>query len=133
MSFYYRDYGLKSPVKRASDLGSTHNGTGHAIRLKYLSMALIPVMVWGLYAIITLAGMDGFNARLWLAEPINTIPALISVVVVFYHAALGGQDVFIDYVPNRTAQFICVAKYHLLCCLGCMIALYSILSIAFKG
>ncbi len=133
MSFYYRDYGLKSPIKRAADLGSTHSGTHHAIRLKYLSMALIPVLAWGLYAVISLAGLDAYSARFWLSQPINTLPALISVIVVFYHAALGGQEVFIDYVPNRTIQFICVAKYHLACCLACIVALYSILSIAFEG
>lgn len=89
-----------TPTKAARGLGSAKSGTSHHIRLRVAAIALIFLVPWFLYAIIsaTTAGYDG--ARDWVAQPLNAALLLVTAAAVAYHMSLGMQVIIEDYISK---------------------------------
>lgn len=89
-----------TPTKAARGLGSAKSGTAHHIRLRVAAIALIFLVPWFLYAVIsaTTAGYDG--ARAFVAQPLNGALLLITAGAVAYHMSLGMQVIIEDYISK---------------------------------
>jgi succinate dehydrogenase / fumarate reductase membrane anchor subunit len=88
----------QTPLHKVQGMGSSHSGTGHFWRERVTSVALIPLSLWFLYAMLGLAGTSEVTALQFLAHPWNALLMGGFVVFSLYHAALGLQVVVDDYV-----------------------------------
>jgi succinate dehydrogenase / fumarate reductase membrane anchor subunit len=79
-------------------MGSSHSGTGHFWRERITALALIPLSLWFVYAMLGMVGASVVTPAQFFQHPWNG--ALMAAFISFslYHAALGLQVVIEDYV-----------------------------------
>jgi succinate dehydrogenase / fumarate reductase, membrane anchor subunit len=96
---------MRSPLGRAIGLGSAKEGVEHWWAQRVTAIALVPLAVWFVVAIIGLAGADRALFVDWVRHPMPAILLVLLLIATFYHGALGLQVVIEDYVANETLRF----------------------------
>ena len=91
----------KTPLAKVLGLGAAHNGVSHWWMQRMSAVALIPLTFWLIAYCKQLLTASHLQIVAWLAEPLNSLLAIVWIIVVFYHAALGLQVVLEDYVPIK--------------------------------
>src|SRR5438270_1858612 len=89
---------MRSPLGRAIGLGSAKEGVEHWWRQRMTAVALVPLALWFVIALIAHLGVDQDAAVAWLGSPIPAILMILMIGVTFYHASLGIQVIIEDYV-----------------------------------
>jgi len=121
---------MRSPLGRAIGLGSAKEGVEHWWALRVTSIALVPLVLWFVTAVIGLAGAEHGVLVDWLSQPLAAVLLVLLLIASFYHSALGLQVVIEDYIDNegmRLALGITVRLAHvLLAALG----IFAVLRIA---
>ncbi|MBK8208618.1 MAG: succinate dehydrogenase, hydrophobic membrane anchor protein [Rhodospirillales bacterium] len=92
---------LRSSLGRVRGLGSAKEGVGHWWAQRVTAIALVPLAIWFVIAIVSLIGADYATFQLWLAQFGNALLMILTVIVLFYHAHLGMQVVIEDYVHGE--------------------------------
>ena len=95
---------LQTPLGRARGLGSAKAGTKHWWAQRVTAIALIPLTIWFVVAMISATGNDYNNAQQFIGNPINAILFILLIVATFHHAQLGLQVVIEDYVHNKAME-----------------------------
>jgi succinate dehydrogenase / fumarate reductase membrane anchor subunit len=96
---------MRSPLGRALGLGSAKEGVEHWWAQRVTAIALVPLTLWFVVAIIGLAGADHAIFVDWVRHPLPAILLVLLLIATFYHGALGLQVVIEDYVANETLRF----------------------------
>jgi succinate dehydrogenase / fumarate reductase membrane anchor subunit len=96
---------MRSPLGRAIGLGSAKEGVEHWWAQRVTAIALVPLTVWFVVAIIGLAGADHAHFVDWVRHPLPAILLVLLLIATFYHGALGLQVVIEDYVANEALRF----------------------------
>ncbi len=96
---------MRSPLGRAIGLGSAKEGVEHWWAQRITALALVPLALWFVVAIIALTGADRALLVDWLRHPIPAVLLVLLLIATFYHGALGLQVVIEDYVENETLRF----------------------------
>jgi len=89
---------LQTPLGKFLGLGSAKEGTHHWWSQRVTAVALVPLTLWFVAALL---GMDGYTHAAvvaWMAQPLNSILLILLVVVMLHHSQLGLQVVVEDYV-----------------------------------
>src|ERR1700739_4247412 len=89
---------MRSPLGRAIGLGSAKEGVEHWWAQRLTAIALIPLSLWFVSAVIGLAGGDLETMQNWVALPLPAILLVLLLIATFYHLSLGLQVVIDDYV-----------------------------------
>ncbi len=89
---------FRSPLKASRGLGSAKDGTHHWVVQRLSAIALIPLSIWFVYALLTAIMADANAARQFVAQPVNAILLFLLVEAMLYHGALGVQVVVEDYI-----------------------------------
>ena len=64
---------LRSPLGRVRGLGSAKTGTDHFWAQRVTAVALVPLTLWFVYALLSLAGADYATVSAWLRSPVNAV------------------------------------------------------------
>jgi len=100
----------QTPLHKVQGMGSAHSGTGHFWHERVTSVALIPLSLWFLYAMVGLAGTSEVTALQFLAHPWNAMLMGGFVCFSLWHAYLGLQVVVDDYIHTTgTKIFLLLA------------------------
>lgn len=110
---------------------SATKGLHHWWIHRVTAVALIPLTFWFTYAVIDIAGADYKAVIEELSAPFNAVLIISLIVVSFYHAALGMQVVFEDYVSTIKTRNICIISSNLILFLLALAGVFAVLSIAF--
>lgn len=124
---------FKSPLSVARSDGSTLSGTHHWMHERITSAASIPLMIWLVWSVTHFGVLDYATFTAWLAQPLNAVLMILSIITTFYHAALGAQVIIEDYMHNegyKLAQLICIKLFFFA---SAVATVFSILKIAFAG
>ena len=98
-----------------------------------MSLALIPLTIWFVASVISLAGADHAAVSAWLGNPVAAGMMILLVVATFYHGLLGVQAVIEDYVHNEAAKFaLLIGLKGLHIVLG-LAGVLAVLTILFQG
>ena len=89
---------IQSPLARARGLGSAKSGTGHWWAQRVSAAALVPLTLWFVASIASLAGGGHDAVITWLSSPLVAVPLALYLATIFYHSQLGLQVVIEDYV-----------------------------------
>jgi succinate dehydrogenase / fumarate reductase membrane anchor subunit len=122
----------RTPLSRARGLGAAKSGAGHWLSERISSIALVPLSLWGVYAVIELARLDFVGAAAWLAVPLNAVLASLLAVVSFQHMHAGMRVIVEDYFQGGQRAVLLLGNLFL-CVLGGALALFSILKVALGG
>jgi succinate dehydrogenase / fumarate reductase, membrane anchor subunit len=104
----------RTPLSRAIGLGSAHSGVQHWWAQRVSAIALIPLTVWFIAAIIAQTGADYTAFVAWMRNPVTDILMGLLLIALFYHAALGLQVVVEDYIHSGV-RFAAVIAVRLSC------------------
>ncbi len=98
---------LRTPIKRARGLGSAHSGTGHFWLQRLSALAIIPLSMWFMLALLTrLIHADAASIGRWLHNPIVALLMAALILALFIHARLGIQTIIEDYIHSHAKKIM---------------------------
>ena len=121
---------MRSPLGRAVGLGSAKEGAKHWWLQRITAVALVPLALWFVIAIIRLVGADVDSVRDWVGNPLPAIVLVLLLTATFYHAALGLQVVIEDYVHAELVKLGLVIIVRLACFAFAVAGIFAVLSLA---
>ena len=124
---------MRSPLGRAIGLGSAKEGVDHWWWQRLTSIALVPLTLWFVIAVIGLAGAERDAVADWLAEPVPAVLFVLLLVAAFYHGALGLQVVIEDYVENEALKFALLIVMKLAAVVLAGLGVFAVLKMSFVG
>jgi succinate dehydrogenase / fumarate reductase membrane anchor subunit len=120
-------------LANAHNHGAAGDGVDHWWSQRFSAILLVPLVLWLVWALSVLAGADYERAAAWMASPWNAAMSILFVLASFYHGRLGLQIVIGDYVHHRAAEMALQIVVAAAAIFGALIAVVSILSVAFSG
>lgn len=95
---------LRTPLARVRHLGSAKDGTHHWWLQRVTAIALVPLALWFVASVVSLAGAGHAEVAAWAGGPLTATLLVLLLVATFYHAVLGLQVVIEDYVHHHLAR-----------------------------
>jgi succinate dehydrogenase / fumarate reductase, membrane anchor subunit len=120
---------LRSPLGRARGLGSAKAGAAHWWAQRLTAIALVPLTLWFICAVMRLHGADQAAVVAWLASPIAMVLMLSLIVATFHHLQLGLQVVVEDYVHDhalKTASVLALKGACIVLALACIVSVLKL-------
>ncbi len=121
---------MRSPLGRARGLGSAKEGVDHWLLQRVTAVALVPLSLWFVIALIELVGADFDAMQDWVGRPLPAILLVLLLIATFYHAALGLQVVIEDYVHGELARVGLVILTRLACAGLAVAGIVAVLTLA---
>jgi succinate dehydrogenase membrane anchor subunit len=121
---------MRSPLGRAIGLGSAKEGVAHWLAQRVAAVALVPLALWFVAALIRLVGGDFDRMQNWVGRPLPAILLVLLLIATFYHAALGLQVVIEDYVHAELARIGLVILVRLACFALAVAGIVAVLGLA---
>ncbi len=121
---------MRSPLGRAVGLGSAKEGVEHWWLQRITAVALVPLSLWFVIAVIRLVGADFDSVRDWFGSPLPAILLVLLLIATFYHASLGLQVVIEDYVHTELAKLGLVVVVRLACFALAVAGIFAVLGMA---
>jgi succinate dehydrogenase / fumarate reductase membrane anchor subunit len=105
---------LRTPIKRARGHGSAHTGTQHFWVQRLSALAIIPLSLWFMLALLTrLIHADAASISQWLHNPIVALLMASLILALFIHARLGVQTIIEDYIHSHAKKIIALLALNL--------------------
>jgi len=121
---------MRSPLGRAIGLGSAKEGVEHWFLQRVTAVALVPLVLWFVIALIGLVGADFDTVQEWVGRPLPAICLVLLLIATFYHASLGLQVVIEDYVHGEFARLGLVIMVRLACVALAVAGIVAVLTLA---
>ncbi|HEY1432853.1 MAG TPA: succinate dehydrogenase, hydrophobic membrane anchor protein [Stellaceae bacterium] len=121
---------MRSPLGRAVGFGSAKEGVEHWWLQRITAVALVPLSLWFVIAIIRLVGADVDSVRDWVGNPLSAIGLVLLVIATFYHASLGLQVVIEDYVHAELTKLGLVVVIRLGCFAFAVAGIFAVVGMA---
>jgi succinate dehydrogenase / fumarate reductase membrane anchor subunit len=95
---------LRSPLGRVLGFGAAKEGVGHWWVLRVTAVALIPLTLWFVIALLgkplqSYEAMRGWLGQLWVA-----VPVVLLIITLAMHSRLGIEEIVVDYVHGKAAK-----------------------------
>ncbi len=103
----------------------------HWIVLRVTAVAAIPLCLWFVFSIVSLAGANYYTFTTWLSQPFNALMMIVFIVVTFYHASLGVHEIIEDYVHAEPVKTLSLKIKALVFFALAVVCILSVLKVAF--
>jgi succinate dehydrogenase / fumarate reductase membrane anchor subunit len=124
---------LRSPLGQVRGLGSARSGSAHWWAQRLTAIALVPLSLWFVCAIIRLAGLPRAAVMHWAAQPLVAGLLIALVLTTFHHLQLGLQAVIEDYVAGEHARLAWLVVMKAAVILLALVAVISVVKLAVAG
>ncbi len=124
---------FRTPLSRARGLGSAKHGVSHWIAERVAAIALVPLVIWGVYSILRLAGLDYYGAVEWIGSPVNATLMILLIAIAFLHMQWGVRVIIEDYIYSHLGKAACLLANLFISGLAGALAIFSILKVALGG
>ena len=94
------------------------------------ALVLVPLCLWLLFSLVHHVGAPYQQAYDWVKNPLVAVLLIVFVVSMFYHAKLGFQTIIEDYIADLSGRSAILKISNLLCWIGMLVGIMSILKIA---
>jgi succinate dehydrogenase membrane anchor subunit len=123
----------RTPLSRARGLGSAKHGVGHWISERVAAVALVPLVLWGVFGVLRLAAGDYGFAVAWICDPLNAVLMVLLIGLSFWHMHSGMRVVIEDYIHVTLNKTGLMLLNLFVCGLSGALAVFSILKVALSG
>ena len=123
----------RTPLGRARGLGSAKHGAGHWVSERVSAIALVPLIVWMVYAVLQLAAGGYDFAVHWAQSPLNATLVVLTIAIAFWHMQSGLRVVVEDYIHKTFTKSALLVLNLFVCGLAGALAIFSILKVALGG
>ena len=124
---------MRSQLGRARGMGAARSGLHHWWVERVTALALVPLTVWFIYAVLHLLGAPQPSVHRFVANPVNTVLLLALVAMTFHHMQLGLQVVMEDYIDSQTWQRSAILLNKAVALILGLLCAVSILRMAFTA
>lgn len=124
---------LRTPLSKVKGLGSAKGGTDHFLMQRITALALIPLVIWFCMSLAFLPNANYASIMSWLSSPLNAVLLIVTLLAGFYHAALGMQIIFEDYISSHSTLIIAIIITNLLLFFFAALGIFSVLKISILG
>ena len=124
---------MRTPMGRVRGLGAAKDGTGHWWAQRLSALAMIPLVVWFVASVVSMAGADYVTMQAWIGSPVVGGIMILLIAATFYHAHLGLQVVIEDYVHHEGMKFAAVIAVKALAVVLGLTGILAVLTILFRG
>ncbi len=123
---------LRTPLGRVRGAGSAKGGTHHWFMARVTSIALLPLTMWLVFALVFMAGQGHAATAAWIGRPFNAVLLLAFLAAAFHHTAAGLQVVIEDYVRCEAKRMAGILAVKGLCFLLWLAASLAVLRLAVR-
>lgn len=120
---------MRNPLAKVRGHGSAKSGAHHWWAQRLSAIALVPLILWFVVSLTCVATADYATAVEWLSSPWNSALLILFIGAVFYHAQLGMQVVFEDYISGHCLQVTSIIVVRFLAFLLAAVSIIAVLSI----
>lgn len=120
---------MRSDLARVRGLGPAHDGVAHWWAQRLTALALVPLTLWFVASIVSLAGADHSTVAEWIAQPIPAVLLVLLIIATFHHAQLGLQVVIEDYIHAEGLKIALILAVKGAAVLLAVVALFAVLRI----
>ena len=124
---------MRTPLGRALGLGSAKEGVAHWWAQRVTAVALVPLALWFVAAIIAHLGARREMVWQWFSSPVPAILMLLFLAAAFHHLALGLQVVIEDYVEPPFARICTIVVMKFVAYAFAVAGAFAVLRMAFGG
>ena len=124
---------MRAPLARVRGHGSAKSGAHHWWAQRLSAVALVPLFLWFVASLASVAAADYATAVAWLGSPLNSALMILLIGATFYHAQLGMQVVFEDYISTHWLQVTCIVLIRFLAFLLAAVSIIDVLRVALGG
>lgn len=120
---------FRPAIGRVTGLGSAKEGTHHFWIQRLTAIALVPLTLWFVASIASLAGAEQAAVKAWLSSPVAALLMLAFLISGFWHLKLGLQVVIEDYIHSEAVKITALVLNSFLCILVGGAACLAVLSL----
>lgn len=124
---------LRSPLSKAVGLGSAKHGFSHWWWQRVTAVALVPLVIWFIFSVLSLIGSSHAITVAWLAAPINATIMLLFVLTALYHGQTGLQVVIEDYIHTKWLNLSLLLVIKFASVILAVLAIISVLKVVLGG
>ncbi len=124
---------MRSQLGRARGLGAAKSGLHHWKVERVTAIALVPLTIWFVYAVLHLLGSPQWQVHRFVRSPVNSVLLLALVAMTFHHMQLGIQVVMEDYISNPRWQPAAILLNKAVALILALLSAVSILRMAFTA
>ncbi len=121
---------MRAPLAKVRGHGSAKAGAHHWWGQRLSAIALVPLFLWFVASLVAVATADYAVAVSWISSPWNSALLILLIGAMFYHAQLGMQVVFEDYISTHWLQVASIILVRFLAMLLAVVSIVAVLRIA---
>lgn len=125
--------GTGTGIGRVRGLGSARHGAHHWLAQRYTAAGNLLLVLWLLFSLLSLPGLDHQSVVSWIANPLVAVPLMLMLVSIFWHLRLGMQVMLEDYVHDKGLAFLSILLLNFYAIGGASAGIFAIAKIAFTG
>ena len=95
---------FRSQLGRVRGLGASHEGAHHFWVQRVTGVALVPLLLWFVFAATSMVGADVETFKTWVGTHYNPVLLILLILAMFHHAQLGLQVIIEDYVHSEAIK-----------------------------
>jgi len=121
---------LQTPLGKFLGHGAAGHGTGHWWSQRITAVALLPLSVWFIFALVGMPSFEHAAMVVWMGSPLNAILLASLLIALLYHSELGLQVVVEDYVHTGWLKVSTLVVFKLAHVALAIAGLYSIVVVS---
>lgn len=125
------DHSYRTALSRARGLGSAKEGVHRFIGERATAIALVPLCLWVVWAVLQVAPLGYAGAVDFLQSPVNATLAVLLIAVSAAHMEMGMRVIVEDYIAKPRNKIALLLLNAGVCWLFGALGVFSILKVAF--
>jgi succinate dehydrogenase / fumarate reductase, membrane anchor subunit len=125
--------GNGTSIGRVRGLGSAKAGPHHWLLQRFTAIGNLVLVLWLVVSLLMLPNFQYETVREWLARPVPATAMALLIISTFWHARLGMQVMFEDYVHEHGSKFAVLALLNLVAFAGAAFGLFCVIRLALGG